>query len=83
MLQRAIPRVLVATPPRRAHYYHPKETIKLLGLIPRPNGSRDTFPTAAAIVSLPWSLSALCLLDGGSHQHPMAVRAGLIGSKEV
>jgi hypothetical protein len=29
------------------------------------------------------SLSTLCLLDGGSHQHPMVIRAGLIGSKEV
>jgi hypothetical protein len=38
---------------------------------------------AAAIVSLPRSLSTPCLLDGGSHQHPMAVRAGHIGSKEV
>jgi hypothetical protein len=29
------------------------------------------------------SLSTLCQIDGGSHQHPMAVRASLIGSKEV
>jgi hypothetical protein len=28
-------------------------------------------------------LTTLCQIDGGSHQHPMAVRAGLIGSKEV
>jgi hypothetical protein len=37
----------------------------------------------STVAALPQSLSTLCQHDGGSHKHPMAVRAGLIGSNEV